>query len=530
VLTRRLNIVWPVLLAVYPVLFLWSEGVRHTVLDDVVPLLVLAVLLGAACVAVAAGALRDSAAGTVVAAAVVTAALFLFPAVLQFISGVGSVVPSQSDALLYGRGGGLAYVIIAGIGVAAVFILARSPQLRPHLRAFNSAASVGALVLVSIPVVTLGTYFLSAAPVVKSGGPSGLAATRGPNRDIYYVILDRYGSNGALNAAFGVTGNELPNWLASKGFYLASEARANYDSTRLSLAGTLNLDYFDRLMASVDPSSTNFAPIHELIQDNKVGHYLEEQGFEYIHLGNWYAPTSRVRIADRNLNVGEGNEFQAKLLDQTALPAIEGLVHGVAPAPAGEKLQYDTGRFQFEQLSALADQPGQKFVFAHVLLPHEPYVFAADGSYLAPAQRVGMTDDDRFAAQLAYTNGAVKAFVEHLFAAPEAERPIVVIQADEGPYPPGVQRGSYIGWASATDDQLRTKFGILSAFYLPGDMSASSPAPEPYSTISSVNTFRLIFDRYFGADLPLLPDRSFVARAPKTPYDLIEVTSRLAAP
>jgi hypothetical protein len=42
-----------------------------------------------------------------------------------------------------------------------------------------------------------------------------------------------------------------------------------------------------------------------------------------------------------------------------------------------------------------------------------------------------------------------------------------------------------------------------------------------------VNTFRLIFGAYFGADLPLLPDRSFTSAGKYRPYDLTEITDRL---
>ena len=58
--------------------------------------------------------------------------------------------------------------------------------------------------------------------------------------------------------------------------------------------------------------------------------------------------------------------------------------------------------------------------------------------------------------------------------------------------------------------------------YLPGN-----EAPEVPATLSSVNTFRLIFDAYFGADLPLLADRSFTSAGKYRPYDLTEITDRL---
>ena len=45
----------------------------------------------------------------------------------------------------------------------------------------------------------------------------------------------------------------------------------------------------------------------------------------------------------------------------------------------------------------------------------------------------------------------------------------------------------------------------MSAFYLPGVRN-----PPLHPSFSSVNTFRVIFNLYFGTRYPLLPDRSFV--------------------
>ena len=117
----------------------------------------------------------------------------------------------------------------------------------------------------------------------------------------------------------------------------------------------------------------------------------------------------------------------------------------------------------------------------------------------------------------------MEAFVAPLVAGPEATRPIIILQADEGPYPPRYARDTVtFDWATATPAELEVKYGILDAMLLPGvDPGAV------YPTISSVNTFRLVFDRYFGADLPLLPDRSFTSRGKLRPYDLTDITGRL---
>jgi hypothetical protein len=46
-----------------------------------------------------------------------------------------------------------------------------------------------------------------------------------------------------------------------------------------------------------------------------------------------------------------------------------------------------------------------------------------------------------------------------------------------------------------------------------------------YPTMTPVNEFRMIFNLYFGSNLPLLPDRSYPQQL--EPFALIEVTDRL---
>ena len=47
---------------------------------------------------------------------------------------------------------------------------------------------------------------------------------------------------------------------------------------------------------------------------------------------------------------------------------------------------------------------------------------------------------------------------------------------------------------------------------------------------SPVNTFRLILTRYFGAEMPILPDRTFGFESDVHPCLFAEVTERFRAP
>ena len=407
-------------------------------------------------------AFRDANSGALLATVLV---LLFFFATAPLVGLVSNLHPPPAlEGVIRGGLLGLEFVLVSVVAILGTVVVVR--RARERLPAINSALTVGAVVLLVFPVLTVSTAAVNTRNLYGAG-PSELIAQRKPARDIYYLILDRYGTNSALAEAFGVQENDLPDWLEDQGFYVAPDARANYDRTGLSIPATLSLNYLDDVVAALGPESSDYQTVFDMIQDHKVGRFLKEQGYKYIHLGNWFGPMSHVGIADQNLRPGGLSEFEATLYDETALSALGALVTLQAPIPVIELLQYDSARYQFATLNELADQPGPKFVFTHVLLPHDPFVFQEDGSFYASAERGDLSEDGRFQAQLTYLNGQVEQLVTHLLDRPESERPIVVIQADEGPQPLRFREArKTFDWTTATDEEIQAKFGILDAFYL----------------------------------------------------------------
>jgi len=78
--------------------------------------------------------------------------------------------------------------------------------------------------------------------------------------------------------------------------------------------------------------------------------------------------------------------------------------------------------------------------------------------------------------------------------------------------------------ASAYPAELQEKFGILSAYYLPG---VDPEEAGLYPSITPVNQFRVLFNEYFGLDLPIVPDRNYIFPNQGNLYDFIDVTDRL---
>jgi hypothetical protein len=156
-------------------------------------------------------------------------------------------------------------------------------------------------------------------------------------------------------------------------------------------------------------------------------------------------------------------------------------------------------RYAFDELERLASEPGPKYVYAHIVSPHDPFVFGADGEPLnsAPVTTVigGEWEQQAYADQARYISGRTLTMLERLIEG--STRPLVIlVQADHGP-----------GWNSHAG-----RMGILSAYRFRGAGQAIQTDTSP------VNSFRVLFNSLFGTSFSLLPDVSYFSIYP-APYD-----------
>jgi hypothetical protein len=89
--------------------------------------------------------------------------------------------------------------------------------------------------------------------------------------------------------------------------------------------------------------------------------------------------------------------------------------------------------------------------------------------------------------------------------------PVIIIQGDHGP-------GAYFEWQSLKQTNLKERMTILNAVHFPGGVQGLL-----YSSISPVNTFRVVFNRYFGQDFDLCDDRAYFSKWGR-PFEFTEVT------
>lgn len=497
---ERLPFHW-LLFAAYPVLFLYAQNIGELEPDElIIPLLI---VMGLAAI----GFIVLSRVIDTRRAAIIVSGL----AILLALYG-----PLDANMQPYLRSWLLRAAILAASGLLVVVVALR---LRGGLGTATLALDALAVVLVGFTAIPIAQQLVTSATTTRDAGAEVPITASGPGttRDIWWLIFDRYGSDRVLEGELGVADNDLMPWLEERGFHALTDAHANYVRTSLSLASTLHLTHLDGVAQRMGTDSGSYGPIFRWLKDHPVGRFLRSQGYRYSQVGSWFPPTRESSIADEMLRPGEAQDFGTLVKDATVLSLLKRL----GPTGKVERDFVGSANYQWQQFARLCREPGPHFVFGHVLLPHPPYVFHADGT---PA-----TDEDpsSYAEQVAYLNDRIREVVDCLQDRPPEDQPIIILQADEGPYPTRYAHDNDgFDWATATPSELAMKFEILDAMYLPGLPEGVQP---PATDMSSVNTFRYLLSSYFGADLPLLPDRVFTSPR-QLPYDLTDVTDRLPAP
>ncbi len=507
-------LVWhPFLFATWPVIGLYENNVGNVPVRELAWGVLIAVAVAGVLFAGAFAAVRDA---TVAAlqTSVLTLAILLW--------GVARDATGEASWLLP--------VWLAG-AVALVAALVAARPIARELSVIATGMAVVAFTLVAVPTlrnveVTVGESASAAPDAEDLDRLIGQWDADGEPRDIYYLVFDRYGSQASMERRWAADFSDFFDGLADRGFRVTPDSKANHLRTAQSLSSTFNLRYHHDLARRYGPDTGNMLPVYELLQEHAVGRLLQDRGYTYVHIGNWWDPTQHNRMADFSWSYERWSDFQLELFRSSLLEVFENRPKGRSLVEQRRRMPYDGAIAQFEQIRRAAQRPGPTFTFAHILLPHEPFVFDRHGNYVDYDEEARRGRRRNYVEQTEYTNGRIEALLDDLLDTDPDEQPIIVLSADEGPHPVRFKQDEEnFDWTKATDDELEEKMAILNAYFLP-----DVDDPGLYDGISPVNTWRVIFNAYFGADLPLLEDRSYVFRNEHHVYDFTDVTERLRRP
>jgi hypothetical protein len=210
--------------------------------------------------------------------------------------------------------------------------------------------------------------------------------------------------------------------------------------------------------------------------------YLKNKGYKIVHVRSGYSVTRENEYADTTIALNNLGEFERTLLRHSIF-RLDDLI-GYA--------QYKTLKEQLSVMYNVFNVKGPKYAFLHIVSPHPPYVCDENGNFKSSPRIINVWWEPKkdYLTQLKYINKEVIKFVSEIFNQSKV-KPIVIVQSDHGPW---IQSHSF-------KDIYNTRSMILNAYYIPYGWK-----DKLYSTITPVNSFRIIFNGIFNDSIPILKD------------------------
>jgi hypothetical protein len=516
-MTTRMKIMalaHPILFALIPVLSLLSHNIQEISPSYAIRAALLVLAAAGAVLWIFNRVLKDLNRAAV-STSMTLALFFSYGHVLGGFLGAGPRALFERFGLI-GQQGALTLVWLA-LWALCLWALGRLSRWLPLGNTMFVMMAFGALAIPAYNMIR--NEILLRQPWPAEAWPPAAELRAGP--DIYYIVLDGYARADVLAEVYGYDNSPFLEFLEHEGFTVAGDARSNYPQTALSIASSLNMDYLDDVAAQVGVDSNDRLPLARLIRWSEVRQTLQERGYRVVNLASGYRMTE-LENADQFLSppLTRTTTFDRLMIETSGLIALQGLATslGVEIPPVGYEAHRERILFALDRLVTVAAEPGPKFVFAHIIAPHPPFVFGSEGQPIQNRRPFTLMDGDAFTGtrqeyitgytdQLTYINSRMENVIRRILLSSETP-PVIVIQADHGP-------GLGLVWSSAKETDLTERLAILNVYYLPGEAPA-----QVNGSITPVNTFRLIFQRYFGLDYPLLPDRSSFATW-NQPYEFI---------
>ncbi len=343
--------------------------------------------------------------------------------------------------------------------------------------------------------------------------------------DIYLIVLDGYGRSDILEKYYGFSNGPFLDELRAKGFVIPERSQSNYARTAFSLVALLNMDYVQNLLPDLGAISFWWL-MKPLIENGKVHTTLRVAGYKTVAIATSWSLSNNssadIYYHPKPLHfVG----YPGTYIRLTPMKAFTPLFDPFAFIP-NRRSHAELTNYTFDTLAQISQTPSRspRFVFAHIVAPHPPFVFDAAGNLRDPDKPFTFFDGNDFPGdstayrqgyveQLLYINTRLMETIDAILA--RSSRPVVLIlTGDHGP-------GMWTNFLSADHTCLKERFSAFTALYLPGVDPSSVP-----DDISSVNIFRLVLNTYLGTQFSLLENRNYFNFY--TLYSFEDVTDRVS--
>jgi hypothetical protein len=309
---------------------------------------------------------------------------------------------------------------------------------------------------------------------------------------IFWIVMDEYSGNTALKKRWHFN-NPLDSTLRTKGFFSADSARSPYNYTHYSLVSSLDMTYLDGLKEHSVIGFRDIVRGNISLRETNVVRLLEREGYNIHNYTIYNIDDHPTKAHEYFVNA----DF--KLLDNQTLPgrlkqdlgwkfSRSNRVQGLR-----NEYKYRLSLVQegLDAAKTAVDDKRPSFFMFHYLLTHEPFLYKADGS-LDTTSGFDVAPE-KYIASITYANNVLTTLIDSIKSIYRNKELVILLQGDHG-------------YKYDEKDSLFDREGcsILYSVYC-----SDGRYPAWSNTFNSVNTFRVLFNKYFHTNLPILENLSF---------------------
>jgi hypothetical protein len=362
-----------------------------------------------------------------------------------------------------------------------------------RIKSFNKITlimNVVILTIITFQVARISLYEINAQIITtryRNSEENTLLHPEDSNKmpDVYYIILDKFARSDVIEQVYGYDNSGFIQDLEEMGFFVPRCSRSNYAFTVMSLSSQLNMAYVEDLTDEPSLETTK-----SLIQNNLVHQAFEEIGYTTIAFdmgfswGNMKGSDYYFDAYPNDIKAWSLTPFEILYIKSTL-----GILFFEKNMDLGEQIMLSDIERKAERtlliLDVLPEIPkmsGPKFIHAHIISPHPPYIFNSDGSINPDAEDI--SDSEGYPEQLAFLEPRLLDIFQQIIE-DSSIPPIIIVEGDHG-----------FGKKYVTSNFM--------ALYLP---EGGAEGLDDHMTM--INVFPHIFNTYFGTEIEYLPDISY---------------------
>jgi hypothetical protein len=337
----------------------------------------------------------------------------------------------------------------------------------------------------------IAVNIVTAVPIISKKISISLAAKKNISEEViqqqnsdlpnlYYIVLDEYSNFDFMKKYYGYDNKKFDEFLQNNLFNISYDSKNESFGTHITTTNTLNLEY-------KFGNTADMPTVLEYRKEPKLLAIMDQNGYKISIASQNYPLYWKNELFDFSNPFGEKkfnsetNEFFKLLLNRTALYTLNAKQESFVQKKMTKSI------FQFLNLEAVKSDKG-RFVYAHILTPHTPFVFDEKGGNVPVSELYNWRDKKYYLNQYIYATNQIMIVLKNIVDSDPNS--IIIVQSDHS-----ARGSSEQDLQGMFDDTDKTQ--ILNAVYYRGENIGEIKGQ------SGQNTIKIVLNKLLNANLKM---------------------------